>query len=74
MEEQRENLECFCSTASSHASAFPSMLWSTQPGGGEELTMTSLVRKGTCILFTLAYNKYMIKYLQKDQVPKLKPK
>ena len=38
------------------------------------MTMTSLLRKGTYILFTQAYNKYMIKYLQKDQVPKLKPK
>ena len=38
------------------------------------MTMTSLLRKGTYILFTQVYNKYMIKYLQKDQVPKLKPK
>ena len=38
------------------------------------ITMTSLLRKGTYILFTQVYNKYMTKYLQKDQVPKLRPK
>ena len=38
------------------------------------MTMTNFLIEGTCILFVQVYNKKIIKQIQKNQVPRLKPK